>query len=206
MRDWGVRSTIPARRSSVAAVWRASCRRPSRSPVSRSRCFHSAQSFIGGKIAQWSGEIGQIAVNLAPVLNGIAILTVEVPGLDVGGKGGASEEGEVPPGTMAAQDESSAAQAAANDPIPRAPGGGFDLNGRDPSELVPPYARQRPWTPAAPGQGAEHGTEWAWKERDADGNEVGPTIRLRIHSSDPTAPDSPNYVRTRSTTPTYPGR
>jgi len=42
-----------------------------------------ALSDIGGKIAEWSGEIGQIAAVLAPVLNGIAILTVEVPGLDV---------------------------------------------------------------------------------------------------------------------------
>ncbi|MEZ0108642.1 uncharacterized protein YukE [Catenulispora sp. EB89] len=203
-----------------------------------------ALSDIGGKIAEWSGEVGQIAAILAPVLNGIAILTVEVPGLDVvtaslagaddliaetapevtaaglaikatgdglqghwddlahdaaylgasrlGGKGGGSDEEGLPPGVMAAQDESSAAEAAANNPIPRAPGGGFDLNGRDPSELVPPYARQRPWTPAAPGQGAEEGTEWVWKERDADGNEVGPTIRLRIHSADPTAPAGSN--------------
>ena len=43
----------------------------------------AALSEIGGKIAQWSGEIGQIAAILAPVLNGIAVLTVEVPGLDV---------------------------------------------------------------------------------------------------------------------------
>ncbi|MEY9892596.1 uncharacterized protein YukE [Catenulispora sp. MAP5-51] len=42
-----------------------------------------ALSNIGGKITQWSGEIGQIAAILAPVLNGIALLTVEVPGLDV---------------------------------------------------------------------------------------------------------------------------
>ena len=40
-------------------------------------------SEAGGQIAQWAGEIGQIAVVLAPVLNGIALLTVEVPGLDV---------------------------------------------------------------------------------------------------------------------------
>ncbi|WP_370374359.1 putative T7SS-secreted protein [Catenulispora sp. GP43] len=40
-------------------------------------------SEAGGKIAQWSGEIGQIAAVLAPILNGIAVLTVEVPGLDV---------------------------------------------------------------------------------------------------------------------------
>ena len=110
----------------------------------------------------------------------------------MGGKGGGSDEEGLLPGAMAAQDENSAAAAAANDPIPRASGGGFDVNGRDPSELVPPYARQRPWTPAAPGQGAEHGTEWVWKERDADGNEIGPTIRLRIHSADPTAPAGSN--------------
>ncbi|WP_143765406.1 polymorphic toxin type 30 domain-containing protein [Catenulispora acidiphila] len=201
-------------------------------------------SDIGGKIAQWSGEIGQIAVVLAPVLNGIAILTVEVPGLDVvtaslagaddliaetapevtaaglaikatgdglqghwndlahdavylgasriGGKGGSEGEDGVPPGAMAAQDESSAAEAAAPDPIPRGPGGGWNTNGRDPSELVPPYARQRPWTPAAPGQGAEDGVEWIWKERDANGDEIGPTIRLRVHSADPTAPAGSN--------------
>ncbi|NUP51277.1 MAG: hypothetical protein HOW97_28790 [Catenulispora sp.] len=40
-------------------------------------------SEVGGQIAEWAGEIGQIAVVLAPVLNGIALLTVEVPGLDV---------------------------------------------------------------------------------------------------------------------------
>jgi len=38
-------------------------------------------SSIGGKIAEWSGEIGQIATVLALILNGngIAVLTVEVP-------------------------------------------------------------------------------------------------------------------------------
>ena len=40
-----------------------------------------AMSSIGGKIAEWSGEIGQIATVLALILNGngIAVLTVEVP-------------------------------------------------------------------------------------------------------------------------------
>ncbi|WP_194923120.1 WXG100 family type VII secretion target [Catenulispora pinisilvae] len=40
-------------------------------------------SEVGGQIADWAGEIGQIAAILAPVLNGIALLTVEIPGLDV---------------------------------------------------------------------------------------------------------------------------
>ncbi len=40
-------------------------------------------SEVGGQIAQWAGEIGQIAAILAPILNGIALLTVEIPGLDV---------------------------------------------------------------------------------------------------------------------------
>ena len=40
-------------------------------------------SEVGGQIANWAGEIGQIAAILAPILNGIALLTVEVPGLDI---------------------------------------------------------------------------------------------------------------------------
>jgi len=40
-------------------------------------------SDVGGKIAQWANDIGQIAQILAPILNGIALLTAEVPGLDV---------------------------------------------------------------------------------------------------------------------------
>jgi uncharacterized protein YukE len=40
-------------------------------------------SDIGGKIAEWAGEIGQIAQILAPILNGIALLTAEIPGVDV---------------------------------------------------------------------------------------------------------------------------
>ena len=40
-------------------------------------------SDLGGHIAQWASDIGQIAVVLAPVLNGLAALTIEVPGLDV---------------------------------------------------------------------------------------------------------------------------
>ena len=40
-------------------------------------------SEVGGKIAEWAGEAGQIAAVLAPVLDGLALLTVEIPGLDV---------------------------------------------------------------------------------------------------------------------------
>ncbi|MEY9888430.1 hypothetical protein ABIA31_002070 [Catenulispora sp. MAP5-51] len=216
-----------------------------------------ALSHIGGQIAEWSGEIGQIAAVLAPVLNGIAILTVEVPGLDVvtaglagtddliaetapevtaaglaikgagdglqghwddlahdavylgasrmGGKGGSDEEG-LPPGAMAAQDESSAAEAAANPPIPRTAEGGYDLTGgQNPTDVVPPGASVRVLKPDPHG-GAQEGLEWKWTEPtgelDADGNPVldengdpaSITWRLRAHSEDrgPNVPTDSN--------------
>ena len=40
-------------------------------------------SDLGGEVAKWAQTIGQIATAVAPILNALAVLTAEVPGLDV---------------------------------------------------------------------------------------------------------------------------
>ncbi|MET3986658.1 putative T7SS-secreted protein [Streptomyces sp. PvR034] len=70
--------------------------------------------------------------------------------------------------------------------LPRIDGGGWNLQGKNPLDIVPEDATVRTLTPD-PNGGAQKGVEYKWMD-DVTGN----TVRLRIHDADTTAPAGSN--------------
>ncbi|WP_241989865.1 MULTISPECIES: polymorphic toxin type 30 domain-containing protein [unclassified Streptomyces] len=68
----------------------------------------------------------------------------------------------------------------------RVEGGGWDVRGRNPLDIVPGDAEMRTLKPD-PNGGAQKGVEYKWQD-----SETGNTVRLRVHDKDGTAPPGSN--------------